>query len=179
MDKISRVMFSLIFLLASFNASEAGAKGPSATAPVTLTKAQGRSSVIARAVRPAPVGDNTRMNVSPFADLSDRADEEKFPCASLQITEDGAVCDGYCLDFPEVILKDILEGGEYLPRQSKLVFFFRKGCGRGCLPKFRSHTSLGTGNARVFAGIPGRVPPVLGKASSISSFLECCVRSMQ
>lgn len=126
MDKISRVIFAVLFLLASFNNSETGAKGLSAITPVTITKAQGRSAVIARTVRPVPVGDSTQMNVSSIADLSDRADKEKFPCASLQITEAGAVCDGYRLDFPEVVMKDILEGGEYLPRQSKLVFFSEK-----------------------------------------------------
>jgi hypothetical protein len=87
---------------------------------------QGRSSVIAREAGPVQVGDSAQMNVSPLADLSGRADKEKFPCVSLQITETGAVCDGYRLDFPEVIMKDILEGGEYLPRRSKLVFFSEK-----------------------------------------------------
>lgn len=126
MDKLSRVIFTLLFLLASFNDAGAGAKGPSAITPVTLTKAQGRSSVIARTARPVLVSDGTQMNVFPLADLSDRVNKEKFPCASLQITEAGAVCDGYRLDFPEVIMKDILEGGEYLPRRSKLVFFSEK-----------------------------------------------------
>lgn len=126
MDKISRAILSLIFLLASFNNSEAAAKGPSAITPVTITEMQGRSLVIARTIRPVPVGDSTQMNISPMTDLSDRDDKDKFPCISLQITETGAVCDGYRLDFPEVIMKDILEGGEYLPRQSKLVFFSEK-----------------------------------------------------
>lgn len=94
--------------------------------PVPITEVQGRSSVTARTARPVLVSGGTQMNVSPLTDLSDHVDEEKFPCESLQITEAGAVCDGYRLDFPEVIMKDILEGGEYLPRQSKLVFFSEK-----------------------------------------------------
>lgn len=125
MDKISRVIFVLLVFLAPIG-KEIGARGPSAITPVTITKAQGRSSVIVPTARPVPVGDSTQMNVSPLADLSERADQEKFPCASLQITEAGAVCDGYRLDFPEVNMKDILEGGEYLPRQSKLVFVSEK-----------------------------------------------------
>lgn len=125
MDKISHVIFVLLVFLAPIG-KEIGARGPSAITPVIITKAQGRSSAIARTARPVLVGDSTQMNVSPFADPSDRADQEKFPCASLQITEAGAVCDGYRLDFPEVNMKDILEGGAYLPRQSKLVFFSEK-----------------------------------------------------
>lgn len=115
MDKISGVIFVLLVFLAPIG-SEVRAKRPSATAPVTVTNVQGRSSVIARTVRPVLVGDGIQMNVSPLVDVSYRADKEKFPCASLQITEAGAVCDGYRLDFPEVIMKDILEEGEYLYR---------------------------------------------------------------
>lgn len=125
MDKISRVVFAVLFLLASIG-SEVGAKGPSAIVPVTITKPQGRSAVIARTARPVLLDDSTQMNEHPLADQSEHADKEKFPCASLQVTEAGAVCDGYRLDFPEVIMRDILEGGEYLPRQSKLVFFSEK-----------------------------------------------------
>lgn len=125
MYKISRVIFVLLVFLAPIG-SEVGAKGPSVIMPVPITKVQGRSSVMERTIKPALAADSAPMNVSPMSDVSDHADKEKFPCASLQVTEAGAVCDGYRLDFPEVIMKDILEGGEYLPRQSKLVFVSEK-----------------------------------------------------
>ncbi len=110
MAKFSRVIFTLLVLLAS-GSSEIGARGPSMIAPVTI---------------PVPVDDSNQMDERPLVDLSNRAEMEKFPCASLQVTEVGAVCDGYRLDFPEVIMKDVLEGEKYLPRQSKLVFFSEK-----------------------------------------------------
>lgn len=125
MYKTSRVIFAVLFLLASIG-SKIGARGLSVTTPVPITKAQGRSAVIARTARPVLVDDSTQLNDPPWADQSKHADKQKFPCASLQVTEAGAVCDGYRLDFPAVIMKDILEGGEYLPRQSKLVFFSEK-----------------------------------------------------
>jgi hypothetical protein len=121
MDKLSRVIFALLFLLASFNNSEIGAGGPSAIAPVTAVKAQGRPSVIAPVTRPAPVDDGTQIDEYPLGDLSNHADKEKLPCESLQITAAGAACDGYRLDFPEVIMKDVLEGDSHLPRQSGSV----------------------------------------------------------
>ena len=123
MDKLSPVIFALLFLLASLN-SEIRARGPSAVAPAV--KAQGRSSVLAPVSTPVLVNDSNQMDQRLLVDLSDRADKEKFPCASLQITETGAVCDGYRLDFPEVIMKDVLEGGNYLPRKSGSVFVSEK-----------------------------------------------------
>jgi hypothetical protein len=68
MDKLSRVIFALLFLLASFNNSEIGAGGPSAIAPVTAVKAQGRPSVIAPVTRPAPVDDGTQIDEYPLGD---------------------------------------------------------------------------------------------------------------
>jgi hypothetical protein len=124
-DKLSRVIFALLFVLASLN-SEIRARGPSAIAPATAVKAQGRSSALVSVSIPVLVNDSNQMDKRLLVDLSDRAEKEKFPCKSLQITEAGAVCDGYRLDFPEVIMKYVLEGGKYLPRQSKLVFFSEK-----------------------------------------------------
>lgn len=128
MDKISRVIFALLFLLASLN-SEIGAGGPSAIAPVTAAKAQGRSLAVAPVTTPLLVDDSIRIDERPLVDLSNRVEMEKFPCASLQVTEVGAVCDGYRLDFPEVIMREVLEGGDYLPRQSESVFISEKVIG--------------------------------------------------
>ena len=128
MDKLSRVIFALLFVLASLN-SEIRARGPSAIAPATAVKAQGRSSVLVSESIPVLVNDSNQMDKRLLVDLSDHADKEKFPCASLQITETGAVCDGYRLDFPEVIMKDVLEGENYLPRQSESVFISEKVVG--------------------------------------------------
>jgi len=105
MDKLSRVIFALLFLLAS-TSSRIGARGPSVIAPVTAAKAQGRSLVIVPVTRPVLVHDSIQIDERPLADLSDRADKEKFAGAPLQITETGAVCEGYRLDFSEVIMKD-------------------------------------------------------------------------
>ena len=123
MDKLSRVIFALLFVLASFN-SEIVARGPLAIAPMTAVKAQGRS--VAPVTTPMLVDDSIRIDERLLGDLPDHAEKEKFPCATLQITETSAVCDGYRLDFPEVIMKHVLEGGKYLPRQSKFVFFSEK-----------------------------------------------------
>ena len=128
MDKLSRVIFALLFVLASLN-SEIRARGPSAIAPSTAVKAQGRSSVLAPVSTPVLVNDSNQMDKRLLVDFSDRADKEKFPCASLQITETGAVCDGYRLGFPEVIMEDVLEGENYLPRQSESVFISEKVVG--------------------------------------------------
>ena len=123
MDKFSRVIFALLLLLASFD-SELGARGSSAIASVTAAK--GHSLAVAPVTSPLLVDDSIQIDECPLVAVSDPPKKEKFPCASLQITETGAVCDGYRLDFPEVIMKDVLEGGKYLPRQSKFVFFSEK-----------------------------------------------------
>ena len=128
MDKLSRVIFALLFLLA-FISSKFGARGPSAIAPLTAAKAQGRSLVIAPVTTSVLVDDSFQIDERPLADQSDHADKGKFPCESLQITAVGAVCDVYRLDFPEVIMKDVLEGENYLPRQSESVFISEKVVG--------------------------------------------------
>jgi hypothetical protein len=122
MNKLSRLIFALVFVLA-YLYSEIRTREPSVITPVTAVQAQGRSSVVVPVTRPVLMDDSIHMDERPWVDLSDQADKEKFPCASLQITAAGAVCDGYRLDFPEVNMKDILEGGNYLPRQSEFVFF--------------------------------------------------------
>ena len=122
MDKLSRLIFALLFVLASL-CGEISARELWAIAPVTAAKAQGRSSALASLRIAVLVNAGHRVAQHLLVERSDRADHEKFPCASLQITETGAVCDGYRLDFPEVNMKDILEGGNYLPRQSEFVFF--------------------------------------------------------
>ena len=127
-DKLSRVIFALLFVLVSLN-SEIRARGPSALAPATAVKAQGRSSVLVPVSTPVLENDINQMDKRLLVDLSDRADKEKFPCVSLQITAVGAVCDGYHLGFPEVIMKDVLEGGNYLPRKSGSVFVSEKVVG--------------------------------------------------
>ena len=128
MDKVSRVIFALLVLLASIG-SEIGVKGPSAIAPVTTAKAQGRSLAVAPVTSPLLVDDSIQIDECPLVAVSDPPKKEKFPCASLQITETGAVCDGYRLDFPEVIMKDVLEGESYLPRNSGSVFVSEKVVG--------------------------------------------------
>ncbi len=122
MDKLSRLIFALLFVVASLH-GEIRARELSVIAPVTAVKALGRSSVLAPLRIAVLVKDGHQVAQHLLVERSDRADHEKFPCASLQITETGAVCDGYRLDFPEVNMKDILEGGNYLPRQSEFVFF--------------------------------------------------------
>jgi len=124
MDKLRRVIFILLFLLASAS-SEVWAKGPSVPVP----KAQGRSSVIAPVITPVLVDDSIQMDEHLLVDLSDHAEKKKFPCASLQITAVGVICDGYRLDFPEVIMNDVLEEGNYLPRKSGSVFVSEKVVG--------------------------------------------------
>lgn len=122
MDKLSRLIFALLFVLASLY-GEIRARELSAIAPVTAAKALGRSSVLAPVHTSVLVNDGYQMYRNLLVERSDHVDNDKFPCASLQITETGAVCDGYRLDFPEVNMKDILVGGNYLPRQSEFVFF--------------------------------------------------------
>lgn len=120
MDKLSRVIFASLFLVALLS-NAVGAKGPSVILPATAAKVQGRSSVTGTVTRHALAGDGIQMDERPWVGLSDHDANEKIPCESLQITAAGAVCDGYRLEFPEVLMKDVLEGDHHLPRQSGFV----------------------------------------------------------
>ena len=130
MDKFSRVIFALLFSLASLMiGSDIGARGPSTVAPATEVKAHSRPSVIPPVPTPAQVDDRIQTGEHPLVELPNHAEKKKFPCASLQITAVGVICDGYRLDFPEVIMNDVLEEGNYLPRKSGSVFVSEKVVG--------------------------------------------------
>jgi hypothetical protein len=128
MDIPSRVIFAFLFLLALLG-NMIAAKGASVILPVTAAKAQGRSSATGAVTGPALVGDGIQMDERPWVGLSDHDGNEKIPCESLQITAAGAVCDGYRLEFPEVIMKAVLEGDRHLPRQSGFVSASKKVVG--------------------------------------------------
>lgn len=88
---------------------------------VNMAEVHVRSSVIAPANRPVPVDNDRTTGDCLLLNSPERIEQKKIPCESLQITERGAVCDGYWLDFPEVIMKEVLEGESHLPSQSGLL----------------------------------------------------------
>ena len=79
--------------------------------------------------KPALIDNSTQVDAILQDDRSTHASREKFPCESLQITPSGAVCDGYRLNFPEVNLKEVLDGNSHLPHRSIPVFIAEKFVG--------------------------------------------------
>lgn len=120
MNSFFHFVFALPVLL-TFGSSTVVAGEPSAGRPVIVAKMRGGSPVVEPASRSVPADNDNVIEEYPLANLSGRIEQKKLPCESLQITERGVVCDGYRLDFPEVVMKDVLEGDSQLPRQVGFV----------------------------------------------------------
>lgn len=125
MDKLFRVVFILLFLIASLS-NVIGFGARSEIESLNRMKVQGRSSMMANATRSVLVDYSIQMDKQPSVDLYDQTDKEMFPCKSLHVTTIGAVCDGSRLDFPEVKLNDVLEEDRHLPRESKFISISEK-----------------------------------------------------
>jgi hypothetical protein len=125
MDRFLRVIFTLLFLLASVsNAIEYAT--PAHIVHLTGTKAQGRSSIFASTASRGVVDARMRRDQYSLLDQPVPADRKKFPCEFLSITTSGAVCDNHELEFPAISMKDVLEGDRYLPHNSITAFTSEK-----------------------------------------------------
>jgi len=122
MDKLSRAIFAFLFFI-TFVGNMIDSKESADVAPLIEARSHARSTsfVITKA-------DSTIIDPGIHADQTSSieqsidADKKYFPCESLSISTAGAVCDGNALDFPEVNLKDVLDGDSYLPHKSTNVF---------------------------------------------------------
>jgi len=125
MDRFLRVIFTLLFLIASVSNAIEYAATPH-IGGLIRAKTQGRSSIFASTAAPGTVDGRIRMGQSSLADQSVQADREIFPCKSLSITTSGAVCDNHQLDFPEISMKEVLDGDRHLPQNSTTVFISKE-----------------------------------------------------
>jgi len=126
MDKLSRTIIAFLFLV-TFTGSMIGSKAPTDGMSSIEAKDQVRSiGFLAVDPDPGKVDLRTHVDEIPPMDQSSDTDKKYFPCESLTITASGAVCDDHELDFPEVNLKDVLDGNSYLPRKSTTVFIAEK-----------------------------------------------------
>lgn len=116
-NKSFRFPLAVLFFLI-FGSGEFLIEGPLEGTPLSAAKARGRSSMIAPAARSVGAYSRDAVRDPSLVNSSKGTEQKRIPCESLQITERGVVCDGYWLDFPEVIMGDALDGESPLPRQS-------------------------------------------------------------
>ncbi len=128
MDRLSRVIFSFLFLLTSVSGL-IESWTPSKNVSLVGARVQVRSSLADSVTIPAMDVVSNEVDEILLADRSIRVSREKFPCEFLEITASGAVCDDYRLEFPKINLKEILDEDRYLPHRSKTVFISEKFVG--------------------------------------------------
>jgi len=126
MDSISHLIFGFLFFITSIG-SMIGSKVPPDGKSLIEARDRGRSTgFVTVEADPGMVDPNVLLHETPPGDQPLDPDKKYFPCESLSITTSGAMCGDYELDFPEVNLKDVLDGNSYLSHTSTTVFISKK-----------------------------------------------------
>lgn len=122
------MIFALLFLIAAVSGL-IDSWTPSKVVPLVGARVQIHSLRGASPTIPALRENSSHEAGNLLPEALVRASKEKFPCKFLEITSSGAVCDGYRLNYPEVSLKEVLNGHSHLPRGSIHLFIPEKFIG--------------------------------------------------